>query len=195
MKLLFATSNAGKLSEVRDMLAPRGWEVVGLKDLTDPPEIVEDEETFLGNARKKALTLHKITGLAVLADDTGLCVAALGGAPGVRSARYAGEGAGDAENNAKLLRELYKVEEGWRGAAFECWMVFIDGDGNEKTACGRLEGKILRAGRGAGGFGYDPLFVPQGGGKTLAQLSLGEKNLISHRKKALAGILAAMADE
>lgn len=192
MKLLFATSNAGKLGEVKKMLAPLGWKAIGLKDLPNPPVIVEDEETFLGNARKKALTLHVLTGLSVLADDTGLTVDALGGAPGVRSARYAGEDATDAENNEKLLRELSGMGEGGRGAAFECWMVFIRETGEESVAKGILRGRILREPRGSQGFGYDPLFVPEGSDKTLAEMSLEEKNAISHRKKALEGILKTL---
>ncbi len=193
MKLLFATSNAGKLAEVRKMLAPLGWDVMGLKDLENPPEIVEDAETFLGNARKKALALREATGLAVLADDTGLSVEALGGRPGVRSARYAGENATDADNNAKLLGELATVSDEKRGAAFECWMVFIDPSGKESVASGKLSGRILKEPRGAGGFGYDPIFLPYGEEKTLSELSIEEKNLISHRKKALAGILSALS--
>ncbi len=192
MKLLLATGNAGKLREVRSLLAPEGIEVVGLAELDTPVEIVEDGETFVDNARKKAKTLHAITGLAVLADDSGLMVDALGGRPGIHSARYAGEHADDAANNVKLLQAMQGVDTKERSAAFVCAMVFIGPDGLETVAEGRLEGEILSAPQGEGGFGYDPVFRPRSDTRDLAQLLLEEKNQISHRHRALLALLPAI---
>ena len=192
MKLLLATGNAGKLREVRSLLAPEGIEVVGLAELDTPVEIVEDGETFVDNARKKAKTLHAITGLAVLADDSGLMVDALGGRPGIHSARYAGEHADDAANNVKLLQAMQGVDTKERSAAFVCAMVFIGPDGLETVAEGRLEGEILSAPQGEGGFGYDPVFRPRSDTRALAQLSLKDKNRISHRHRALLALLPAI---
>ncbi|TAL17501.1 RdgB/HAM1 family non-canonical purine NTP pyrophosphatase [bacterium] len=185
MKLLFATNNAGKLKEVKGILGPLGFEVVGLREAGLCVEVVEDGATFTENALKKARELNKLSHLPVLADDTGLSVDSLGGFPGVRSARYAGEKATDADNNEKLLEELKGVPAEKRTAAFICHMVFIGEGGTELHAEGVLKGKILEEKRGSGGFGYDPLFVPEGETKTLADMELSEKNLISHRRKAL----------
>ncbi len=189
MKLLVATGNAGKLKEISALLDPEGVEVIGLKDLEEKFEIVEDGDTFEDNAKKKARTLHEATGLPVLADDSGLMVAALDGEPGVHSARYAGADATDEENNSKLLEKMGGVEEGERGAAFICVMALIDGDENETIAEGRFGGRISDAPAGAGGFGYDPVFIPEGYHQTLAELSPEVKNRISHRAKALRVIL------
>jgi XTP/dITP diphosphohydrolase len=185
VKLLFATNNAGKLKEVKGILGPLGFEVVGLREEGLNVEVVEDGATFTENALKKARELNAVSHLPVLADDTGLSVDALGGLPGVRSARYAGEKAIDADNNEKLLRELKEVPAEKRTAAFICHMVFIDQSGRELHAEGILKGRILGEKRGSGGFGYDPLFVPEGETRTLADMELADKNLISHRRKAL----------
>jgi XTP/dITP diphosphohydrolase len=189
MKLLVATGNAGKLREIGALLAPHGIQTLGLSSLPHAVEIVEDGETFAENARKKALALHRATGLAVLADDSGLAVTALGGRPGVHSARYAGPGAADADNNAKLLQELAGVPDEARAAAFLCAMILIAPDGTQHTAEGRLEGRMLREPRGAEGFGYDPIFQPEGEARTLAEIPLAEKNTMSHRFRALRAIL------
>lgn len=191
MRLLMATGNAGKLREVRGLLAGEGLQVLGLCDLPDAPEVVEDGDTFLANARKKAWTLARAVGLPVLADDSGLAVAALGGRPGVHSARYAGPGAGAAENNARLLEELAGVPEGARGAEFVCAMVLaVPGpEEREFVAEGRLPGTLLPAGRGSDGFGYDPLFLEATTGRTLAEMDLETKNGLSHRHRALAQLL------
>lgn len=189
MKLLMATSNRGKLGEVRALLTPHGIEVVGLGDLDEKVEIVEDAETFEGNARKKALALCRAVGLPVLADDSGLTVEALGGAPGVYSARFAGEDATDAANNAKLLAELSGQPDESRGAAFVCCMVLALGEDDVRVAQGRFTGRIAKECSGEGGFGYDPVFIPDGWDKTLAQGSLEEKNRISHRALALEAML------
>jgi XTP/dITP diphosphohydrolase len=189
MKLLMATSNRGKLGEVRALLAPQGIEVLGLGDLEEQVEIVEDADTFEGNARKKALALFEATGLAVLADDSGLTVEALNGAPGVYSARFAGEDATDAGNNEKLLAELEGLPADQRGAAFVCCMVLLRGEDDVLVAEGRFTGRISDAIRGEGGFGYDPVFIPDGWSRTLAEATLEEKNTISHRALALKAML------
>lgn len=188
MKLLMATSNRGKLGEVRALLTPHGIEVVGLGDLDEAIEIVEDADTFEGNARKKALTLFRATGLPVLADDSGLTVKALDGAPGVYSARFAGEDATDAGNNEKLLSALSQPlqrSDAKRGAAFVCCMVLALGEDEVHVTEGRFTGRIALQQRGQGGFGYDPLFIPDGWSRTLAEATLEEKNRISHRALAL----------
>jgi XTP/dITP diphosphohydrolase len=184
-----ATSNRGKLGEVRALLAPRGIEVLGLGDLEVQVDIVEDAATFEGNARKKALALYGATGLAVLADDSGLTVEALDGAPGVYSARFAGEDATDADNNAKLLAELAEVPAAGRGAAFVCCMVLVLGEDDVRVAEGRFTGQISESVRGEGGFGYDPVFIPDGWERTLAEGTLEEKNRISHRALALGAMM------
>jgi XTP/dITP diphosphohydrolase len=189
VKLLVATRNPGKLREIRSLLAPSGVEAVGLDEAAPGVEVIEDGKTFLENALKKARTLHAATGLPVLADDSGLAVRALGGRPGVRSARYAGEGADDAANNRKLLREMDGLPAGRRGASFVCAMVFLGLDGREESAQGDLPGRILEEGRGEGGFGYDPLFAPEGEERSLAEMTLEEKNRLSHRSRALAALL------
>jgi len=190
MKLLIATGNAHKLGEIRAMLAWPGVTLVGMKEYGRPlPEVDEDAETFEGNALKKARTLCAATGLWTLADDSGLEVAALGGAPGVRSARYAGEGKGDAANNARLLRELDGVED--RRARFRCVLALAAPDGRTWTVEGRCEGRIAHEASGTGGFGYDPLFHPDGGTQSFAAIPAEEKNRISHRARALAAAAQA----
>lgn len=183
-RLLFATRNRGKLAELRALVAPHGIEVDSLDDVDAPGEVEEDGETFTANAEKKARAALAATGLPALADDSGLEVDALDGAPGVRSARYAGPGQDDAANNAKLLAALAGVPDARRTARFRCALAFVDGAGTLTVAEGTLEGRIGHAPRGAGGFGYDPLFLLPDG-RTLAELSAAEKNAISHRGQAL----------
>jgi XTP/dITP diphosphohydrolase len=185
MELVVATRNAGKLKEIRRLLEGTGIAVLGLDAFPALPEVVEDGATFDENARKKAAQTARQTGRMTLADDSGLEVAALGGAPGVYSARYAGAGAGDAANNAKLLAELAGVPPTERRGAFVCAMALCGPDGVCATFAGRLEGMIVEAPRGDGGFGYDPLFLVPGYGQTLAELPLEVKNRISHRGQAL----------
>lgn len=186
MKLLVATKNKGKLREIASILADSGVEVVGLAQAGIAVEVEEDGDTFLANAQKKARTLHALTGLATLADDSGLSVEALGGVPGVKSARYAGENATDEENYLKLLAAMKDVPENRRSAAFICSMVLIAPDGVETATEGRMDGSITFAPRGSGGFGYDPVFLLPDGGLTLAEAEEAHKNLISHRADALA---------
>ena len=192
-KVVAATNNAKKLEEMNRILTQLGWEVVGLRSCGDFPEPVEDADSFEGNARIKALAAHRNTGLAAIADDSGLMVEALGGAPGVYSSRYAGEDATDADNNAKLLRELADVPAGQRAAAYACAIVFIDDDGSEHSAWGTCEGEIGFEPTGEGGFGYDPYFLSADyPGQTLAQVDARAKDAISHRGKALRSLVAKL---
>jgi XTP/dITP diphosphohydrolase len=188
VKIVFASGNRHKVAEIAAMLAPRGFEVSPLA-LT----VVEDAATFAGNAEKKARAALAQTGLPSLADDSGLEVDALDGAPGVLSARYAGEPTDDGANNAKLLAALAGVPDERRTARFRCALVFVDGDGERLIADGSCDGRIGRAARGSGGFGYDPLFIVNGDGRTMAELTAEEKNRVSHRARALAKMAEALA--
>ena len=192
-KVVIATNNAHKLEEISRMLSPvTGWEFVSLKDCGSFPEPVEDADDFEGNARIKALAARDNTGLPALADDSGLVVDALDGAPGVFSSRFAGESATDADNNAKLLELLADVPDDERTARFVCTLVFIDTDGSEIVAHGRCEGKIGYEERGSNGFGYDPLFVSEAcGGLTTAEVPSEQKDAISHRGEALRAFIRA----
>ena len=190
-KLLLATGNAGKVRELSRLLADLEIEVLGLKEVAPSLEVVEDRDSFLGNATKKAREWARATGLATLADDSGLEVDALGGAPGIHSARYAGPDATDAENNAKLLAALADVPDAERTARFRCALLLVDAEGEVlHHTDGRCEGRILRAPRGEGGFGYDPLFLPEGESRAMAELAPEEKNAISHRAHASAAMKA-----
>jgi XTP/dITP diphosphohydrolase len=193
MKLVIATRNAGKLKEIRRLLSPLGVEVEGLDDLACPIEVVEDGDSFVANARKKATEIAAATGRLTLADDSGLMVEALAGAPGIYSARYAGIEADDSANNRKLLQELSGIPPEGRTAAFVCAMALVAPDGACREFSGRLSGRILEGPRGSGGFGYDPLFLVPEYGKTLAELSLDIKNRISHRGVALRQVIAELA--
>jgi XTP/dITP diphosphohydrolase len=190
MRILFATSNPHKIDEVRGILAPLKIEVVGLDSIANlPAEPVEDGATFEDNARIKALAYARSTGQVCLADDSGLEVDALGGRPGVHSARYAGTGATraerDATNNAKLLRELENIADARRTARFVCAMCLADPKGTILAeARGEFPGVIAREPRGGNGFGYDPLLLLPDRGCTSAELSAGEKNARSHRGEA-----------
>ncbi len=191
MRILVATMNEGKLREYERLLADvPGLELETMAFLEQPVDVVEDRDTFAGNALKKATEIAAASGMACLADDSGLEVDALGGRPGVYSARYAGEGATDAENNAKLLDELTGAAEVQRTARFHCAIVIVDGAGRElATVEGACEGRIGHASRGAHGFGYDPLFIPEGYGETMAELGPETKNEISHRANAAAKLV------
>lgn len=187
MKLLVATRNAGKVRELARLFdGLEGVRLVGLDAFPSAPDVEEDADTFEGNAVKKARELAAATGLPTLADDSGIEVDALGGAPGVRSARWAGEHGDDAANNAKLLADLEDVET--RTARFRCALAFADPAGplgaRVHVEHGVLEGTVLRAPRGEGGFGYDPLFLVQGDTRTTAELTPEEKNALSHRADA-----------
>ena len=194
MKVVLASSNPGKLGELNALLQPAGLQVVSQDALgVEPPE--ETGLTFVENALIKARAACAATGLPALADDSGVVVDALGGAPGVRSARYAGDGASDADNVAKLLDALEDVAAPERTAAFVCAIVYLR---HARDPCpivceGVWEGRILDVARGAGGFGYDPVFFVASLGRTAAELSRAEKNEVSHRGQALAQLLGRLA--
>ena len=193
MELVVATGNAGKLREIRSLCAGKGLEVLGLDAFPGVPPVEEDGATFADNARKKAAEVARWTGRLTLADDSGLVVAALGGAPGVHSARYAGLAATDADNNRKLLDTLGDIPLQERQGSFCCVMALCRPDGACRLFQGRLDGLLLAAPRGDGGFGYDPLFLVPEYGKTLAELPLAVKNRISHRGHALRQVLDDLA--
>jgi len=181
-RILLATRNAGKVREFARFFAELGWQVEPVP--ADAPEVIEDGETFSANAIKKAEEIAAFYNTPALADDSGLEVDALGGRPGVYSARYSGEDATDARNNAKLLAELQGVPEPERGARFVSSIAFARPGQETLVSFGTCSGHILTEARGEGGFGYDPLFaLPTG--QTLAEISLAEKNAISHRAHAL----------
>jgi len=181
-----ATRNRGKLAEIAAALADLDLELVGLDDFPGLAEVVEDQPTFEENALKKARQIAAATNCLTLADDSGLEVAALGGAPGVRSARFAGPAADDAANNQRLLGELAAVPDEDRQATFRCVLAICRPDGHCRTCQGELRGAITRQPRGAYGFGYDPLFVPEGRTQTISELGAEVKAAISHRARALA---------
>ncbi len=184
MKLLVATRNRHKLEEILQIFALPGLTLLAADELPGlPEEVVEDADTFEGNALKKARELCAASGLWTLADDSGLEVGALNNAPGVYSARYAGEPCSYPANNAKLLREMAGVTD--RRARFRCALALCAPDGREWTVDGSCPGRIIGELRGAHGFGYDPLFVPDGYDQTFAELDGAAKNLISHRGVAL----------
>jgi XTP/dITP diphosphohydrolase len=184
-ELLVATGNRGKLVEIRELLGDKVQKLYSLADFPGLPQIIEDGESFAENAIKKASQIAGLVNMPVLADDSGLVVSALKGEPGVYSARYAGEGATDAGNNGKLLRALSDVPKDRRDAAFRCVIALCMPDGTCTTFDGELRGEIGFGLQGVGGFGYDPLFIVPGFGKTLAELPLEVKNAISHRAKAM----------
>ncbi|HVJ92251.1 MAG TPA: RdgB/HAM1 family non-canonical purine NTP pyrophosphatase [Labilithrix sp.] len=191
--LVVATTNRGKLAELRHLLAGLDVEVLSIADVSKKPiHVVEDGATFEANAIKKARAVASATMMLTLADDSGLEVDALGGQPGVRSARFAGERATDAENNAALLAALDALPEHMRAsdfaARFRCVLALVDPfvrDGDPFVVEGTCPGKITRTPRGSSGFGYDPLFVVEGTDTTLAELSEEEKNRVSHRSRAM----------
>lgn len=185
MKFLIATNNAHKLEEIRRILAPYSIEAMSLKEtgITSDPE--ETGSTFEENARIKAVAAMKASGMPVVADDTGLMVDALNGAPGVYSARYAGENATDRDRVNKLLYEMRDVPEGKRTARFVCVVCCAFPDGKIISVRGECEGSIAFEPQGTGGFGYDPIFIEKTTGRSFASLAGEEKNRLSHRGKAL----------
>jgi XTP/dITP diphosphohydrolase len=193
--LVVATNNRGKLDELRALVEGLPVEVRGITDVVrDPPQVVEDGDTFAANAQKKAIAIARMTMMMTLADDSGLEVDVLHGRPGVRSARFAHPRATDAENNAALLAALEALadaESAAFSARFRCVLALIDpftNGGEPSMVEGVCEGAITRTPRGSGGFGYDPLFVVADTGKTMAELEPSQKNQISHRAKAFAAL-------
>jgi XTP/dITP diphosphohydrolase len=185
MRLLIATRNPGKVREYSQLLDGAGYELVSLKEYPDI-DVEETGSTFEENARLKALTCAQITGLFTLADDSGLEVDALDGAPGVYSARYAGPGASDAQRWQKLLAALHQVPGGQRAARFRCVIALAWPDGRCETFEGACEGEIALGPSGSNGFGFDPVFYMPEYGQTMAELPEGFKNQISHRGRAMA---------
>ena len=194
-ELVVATRNKGKVTEIEKKLAPLAIGVLSLTDFGDIPEAPETGETFAANAEQKARYYLARTGRACLADDSGLEVDALQGAPGVHSARYAGEAASDADNNQKLLLALTGIPAEKRGGRFCCALALVTADGQIRRTDGVVDGMILDRPQGQGGFGYDPLFFLPELGKTMAELSSDEKNIISHRGRALDALVAMLAGE
>ena len=181
-ELIFATKNKGKIKEVKGILSDTGFEITSLLDLNDKLEIEENENTFEGNAKKKAREVYEKYRLPVISDDSGIELKQLNGIPGVYSARYAGENATDEDNNRKLLNELEKHPEP-HPARYVCYAVFYDGK-NFISGYGEVKGKIIMKRKGTNGFGYDPFFVPEGYDRTMGELPPAVKNSISHRGKA-----------
>ncbi len=184
--LIVSSGNKGKIAEIKSILSELDIDIVskgevGLSDL----EVIEDKDTLEGNAIKKALEIHKHKEGIVISDDSGLFVDYLDGAPGVYSARYAGTDGGDKANNKKLLEELEGVQGKKRGAKFKTVIAIVLEDGSVETVTGKCSGRIIAEQRGTTGFGYDPLFVPDGYEQTFAELDAGIKNKISHRRDAL----------
>jgi XTP/dITP diphosphohydrolase len=193
-RLAIATKNAHKLREITRICDdwPVGWVTVETVD-TPWPDIEEPHDTYRENALVKARAVAAALGIPTLADDSGIEVDALGGAPGPRSARFAGEGATDAENLAKLLASLREVEPSARTARYRCVAAVAWPDGDERWAEGTCEGAIVLSTRGAGGFGYDPSFVPRGETRTMAELTDEAKDAISHRGHAFRALRDALA--
>jgi len=185
LELIIATRNKGKVREIREALRGLGLRIYSLSDFSNVPEIEEDGKSFAENALKKARFYSKYFGKLALADDSGLEVDGLKGLPGIYSARYAKEGATSRENNQKLLREMDGLPVSKRGARFKCIIAVVSRNGKEALAEGSCRGRIGFKETGKKGFGYDPLFILPKFGKTMAKLSLKEKDAISHRGKAL----------
>jgi len=203
MRIYLASGNAHKAREfsaVAEAMADTAGaplvEILSAQEIGGMPPVVEDTGSFAGNARKKAWALRKRLpeGAWALSDDSGLCVDAIGGAPGVESAYYAGPRASGAENLAKLVAALRDVPSDRRTAHFACVLVLIGPDGEEHVFEGRCDGRLLREPAGTGGFGYDPLFVPEGHGRTFAELDASIKNELSHRGRAWAMLSAWLCE-
>jgi XTP/dITP diphosphohydrolase len=184
-QILLASRNKQKAKELAACLQGVEAEILTLDDVENAPEVVEDGETFQENATKKATETARATGMVTVADDSGLVVDALQGAPGVRSARYAGEDATDNENNEKLLREMATVPEEFRGATFVCAVAVADANGLIGVVEATCDGRIALEERGRSGFGYDPLFIKTDYNKTFAELGPDIKNRVSHRSRAM----------
>jgi XTP/dITP diphosphohydrolase len=184
-EVIVATQNRGKVREIKKVMKGLGFRILSLNDFSRVPQIKEDGKNFLENALKKARFYSRYFGRLTLADDSGLEVDVLRGRPGVYSARYAGEGASTQENNRKLLKEMEAIPLSKRGARFKCVLAVVSPEGEEVVVEGSCRGRIGFKEVGKKGFGYDPLFVLPSYGKTMAQLSVEEKNRISHRGKAL----------
>jgi XTP/dITP diphosphohydrolase len=193
VKVVVASRNAHKVREIEMLFLEEGvgFELVTIDEVAPGAALIEDEPTFEANALAKARQAVAATGLPAIADDSGIEVDALGGDPGVRSARYAGHPCDDVRNNAKLLEELGGVPPEKRTARYRCAAAFIE-EGREVVRSGSCEGRVLEAGQGTGGFGYDPLFFIESLGRTMAEISPTEKNRLSHRAAAFRALAAAL---
>ena len=194
--VVLATRNAHKLDELRRILAAHGLDVDlrSVADFANAPEVPETESTFAGNALLKARAICAATGLPAVADDSGLCVDALNGMPGILSARWAGGHGDDAANLRLVLDQLSDTPDTRRGAAFVCAAAVVLPDGTERAVEGSVDGSIIRETRGDGGFGYDPIFVPTGYALTFAQIPAAEKDAMSHRGRALQQLAPVLRD-
>lgn len=192
MKLILASKNKHKVEEFRRILLPLGWEILPQDTICPDLEIEETGTTFAENAYLKAMGIYRVTGLPTVADDSGLCVDALDGAPGVYSARYAGEGHNSADNNEKLLREMENVPDEKRMARFVCAICVVFGEDDIVQCEGTCEGTIAHRLHGENGFGYDPLFMV--GEHSFAELDGSAKDAISHRGRALTALYKKMKD-
>lgn len=197
-KLIIATHNVGKLAELRDILSA---EVAGINPETivtaeqwNVPDVKEDGTTFAANALLKARAVSQATGLPAVADDSGLAVNIMGGSPGIFSARWSGRHGDDEANNRLLLAQLSDIPERRRGAQFVCAAAFVSPSGFEHIADGVMKGRLLAEPRGEAGFGYDPLFLPDGYDRSAAELSADEKNAISHRGQALKALASVISE-
>lgn len=193
--VIIASTNQGKLKEFKELMKGLSVEVKSLKDFPEIGDIEENGASFAENAYIKAKAVFDATGCLSIADDSGLEVDALDGAPGIYSARYAGEEKNDTANNEKLLSEMNVVSDENRGAQFHCAIVAIDQNGTRYDAEGIVRGRILRAPQGENGFGYDPLFYIEEFGRTTAELSMDEKNKISHRGQAVRQIVEILKEK
>jgi XTP/dITP diphosphohydrolase len=193
-RVVLATRNAGKIAELRRILAVYDVDLVGLEAYPSAPEVAETGATFAENALLKAQVVAAATGQVAVADDSGLTVEALGGMPGVLSARWAGRHGDDAANLALVLGQLAEVPDERRGAAFVCAAAAAAPDGRTRVVEALLEGRLVREPRGSGGFGYDPIFLPLGESRTTAQMSPEEKDAISHRGQAFRALAPLLAD-
>ncbi len=197
-KVVLATRNAHKVEELREILgdvcAELDLEIVGLGDFPEAPDVVEDGVTFEENALLKATSAARATGLPALADDSGLSVDVLGGAPGIFSARWA-PGGDDKANYTLLLAQLSDVRDDHRGAAFVCAAALVLPDGRGSAEVARFPGSLTREPRGSNGFGYDPIFVPSGSDRTLAEYAAEEKNLVSHRALAFRALAPHLREQ
>ncbi|MET9106745.1 RdgB/HAM1 family non-canonical purine NTP pyrophosphatase [Streptomyces zhihengii] len=195
-RLILATRNAGKITELKAILADAGitHELVGAEAFPEIPDVKETGVTFAENALLKAHALARATGLPAVADDSGLCVDVLGGAPGIFSARWSGTHGNDQANLDLLLAQLLDIDTPHRGAHFACAAALALPDGTERVVEGRLTGTLRRAPHGTNGFGYDPILQPDGDDRTCAELTPAEKNAISHRGKAFRALVPAVRE-
>jgi XTP/dITP diphosphohydrolase len=192
-RIVLASRNRRKAGEISALLAPHGFEVVPVSEFPDIPEVVEDGESFSENAAKKATEVARAIGQWVIGEDSGLCVDALGGAPGIYSARFSGEDATDERNNDKLLKELTGVPGGQRGAGYVCSIALSDPAGSVRAAVeGTCRGRIVEERRGSGGFGYDPLFLIPEFHRTFGELSPVVKQRLSHRARAFSRFIPSL---